>query len=151
MSSTTSGLKLGKRMFSVEYREISDGLWRTTAEVKDDLHEIRTTLDFSVPNLRVVNADIQFVRCPFKECEMARQKARELIGTPVQKLGFKNYRVFLGKKGCPNAYLLFGLSGPAFNDVYYLNEVNKGTLTKKAYDSMMKNECVAHRAIASSD
>jgi hypothetical protein len=138
---------LGERVFKVSYVQINDSLWRAVAEVKDDLHDIRTTLDFSIPDLKVVDADIVFDKAPFQECNLVRERVKKLRGTPVQKLGFKNYRLFLGRSGCPNAYLLFGLSGPAFNDVYQLNMVKRGKTTQDTYNLMAKNECAAHGAI----
>jgi hypothetical protein len=126
-----NGLSLGRWDFKVHYREVAAGVWRTTAEIRDDLHEIISVRDISVPERRVVAAELEFWKCPFEECKMATARAQELIGTPVKELGFKNYRTFLGRKGCPNAYLLFGLSGPALKDVYDLNLVAAGGSCRK--------------------
>ena len=138
---------LEERNFKVNYIRISDELWKATAELNDEIHHIRTWLDISVPELIVKDAGIEFINMPFVECKLVCEKAKKIIGTNVQKLGFKIYRLFLGKNGCPNVYLLFGLSGPGFNSIYHLNLINEGKISQHEYNVMMKKTCIAHKEI----
>ncbi len=138
---------LHERNFKVKYDEINEKLWKSTAEVEDDLHHIKTWLEISVPDLIVKDAGIEFVKMPFEECNLIKEKAKKLIGTPVQKLGFKIYCLFLGDKGCANVYLLFSLSGPAFDNIYQLNLVSQNKMTQEQYNVLMKNDCIAHKEV----
>ena len=57
---------LHERNFKVKYDEINEKLWKSTAEVEDDLHHIKTWLEISVPDLIVKDAGIEFVKMPFR-------------------------------------------------------------------------------------
>jgi hypothetical protein len=138
---------LGERNFQVSYQQINHNLWRATAELTDDLHQINTWLDIKVPELVIQDAGVEFTKSPFAECNMVSAATKKLIGVKVQNLGFKLYRLFLGAKGCPNLYLLFSLSGPAFDSIYNLNLVARKEKTEQEYNLLMKKDCVAHRAI----
>jgi hypothetical protein len=138
---------LQERNFKVNYEQVSDSLWRTTAELTDEIHHIRTWLDISTPDLIVQDAGIEFIKMPFEECNLICEKAKKLVGTKAQKLGFKIFRLFLGSSGCPNVYLLFGISGPAFYSIYNLNLVNDCKMSQNDYNILMKKTCVAHKRI----
>lgn len=136
-----------ERNFKINYNQVNNDLWRASAEVIDDLHQIKTWLDISVPELKIKDAGIEFKNMPFDECKLICDKAKKLIGTKLKELGFKNFRLFLGKDGCPNVYLQFGLSGPGFNSIYHLNLVNQNKMSQDEYNILMKNDCIAHREI----
>ncbi len=138
---------LDERNFKVNYFKISGNLWRAEAEVKDDLHQIKTWLEISILDFKIKDAGIEFIKMPFEECKLICEKAKKLIGTKVKDLGFKIFRTFLGINGCSNVYLLFGLSGPGFYNIYQLNMVNEGIISQNDYNLMMKKDCVAHKEI----
>lgn len=138
---------LGERNFQVSYQELTDTLWKAIAELRDDLHHIKIWLEIKTPELIIQDAGVEFVKAPFQECSMVSAATKKLIGVKVKDLGFKLYRVFLGAKGCPNLYLLFSLAGPAFDSIYNLNLVAMNKQTEQEYNQLMKNDCVAHKAI----
>jgi hypothetical protein len=142
--STVNEIALGDRSFEVHYDRIGEDLWRASAELIDEIHHIKTSLDIGVPDLKVRDARIELIGTPLRSCAGICGREKRLIGTKTEDLGFKVFRLFLGRGGCANVYLLFGLSGPGFLNVYYLNKVKEGTMTQEAYDTMMKNDCIAH-------
>ena len=136
---------LNERNFKVSYDRISENLWRASAELFDDIHQIKTWMEIQTPEFIVKNAGINFLKMPLDECEAVNLLAKKLIGVKVKDLGFKVFRTFLGSDGCANVYLLFGLSGPAFINVYYLNLVSEGKMTQTEYNKITKKDCLAHK------
>jgi Protein of unknown function (DUF2889) len=136
---------LGTRQFQVNYSRLSETLWKAESELIDELHHIKTCLEISTDDEVVKKAEITFLRKPLVQCSQVELLAQKLVGTKVKDLGFKLFRTFLGKKGCSQAYLLFGLAGPGFTNVYDLNRVQDKLCLVEEYNLRMKNDCLAHK------
>jgi hypothetical protein len=139
---------LQERNFKVNYEQIGETLWRASSELSDEMHHIKTRLDIRVPAMLVEDAAVEFVRMPLGECGSVCRKAEKLIGTKVKDLGFKLFRTFLGSNGCSQLYLLFGLSGPGFSNIYELNRVKQGETSRDEYNTQMKKDCLAHKELS---
>jgi Protein of unknown function (DUF2889) len=137
-------LILSERNFKVNYIKSSETEWLATAELMDDLHQIYTWLKIETPSFIVKDAGIEFKKKPLEECSAICVAAKKLIGTNVSKLGFKLFRTFLGHNGCSQCYLLFGLAGPGFMNIYYLNQANSGKMSQDEYNFVMRKDCLAH-------
>lgn len=142
-----------KRNITVNYNQISDELWETTAELVDNQHDMKTLLEIDTTNMTVRNARIVFKKCPLEQCLQIQDKAKELIGCLVfDELSHKLDELFKGALGCPNVRNLFGASGPGFIYVYYPNLVQEGTISKeewwKIVETKLSNVCIAHTALS---
>jgi hypothetical protein len=141
-----------KRKFESEYFEINETLWSITSVLQDSIHDIRTTLEISVPDLVVQQASIEFVRYPLQECLLVPAKIQALTGANLfDDFMERANQLFGGADGCPNVINLLRTSGPAFIYFYFPDLIKKGKLKNEDWWSIiaakLSNQCIAHQMI----
>ena len=137
------------RNFQVEYYEKSEDLWHITSHLKDHQHDILVTLDISVPDMTIRDADVKFIRYPMEGCLKFVERMEKIVGTNL----FTDFREklaknFLGPEGCPNVMNLIGIAAPALLFSYFPNLINRGKIKPEEWWEMvhtkLKGNCIAH-------
>lgn len=141
---------LYQRSFQVNYFEKDEKTWIIESHLTDTEHDIMVTLDVSVPEMVIEDAQIKFIRHPLEECLMIEEKTAQLKGVNI----LKDYRskilpLFMGPEGCPNIMTLLGVSTPGFPYFYYPHQVRIGQMEPEEWWSMVRtqfaDDCLAHK------
>lgn len=140
---------LYSRSFEVNYYEVKEEVWRITSQLKDSQHDILVSLDVSVPNMIILDAKVDFIRYPMKNCVLIMDKMKELIGINIfTDFISKSNELFSGDMGCGNVRMLLGASVPAIIYNYFPHQMRIGKMTDKEWWTLCKdklaNSCICH-------
>jgi hypothetical protein len=107
------------------------------------------TLDISVPDMVVKDADVHFIRYPLETCLKFVDKMKNIVGANLftdfrQKLAAN----FFGPQGCPNAGNLVSIAAPALIFFYFPNLICRGQMKHEDWFKMVHTQltgnCIAH-------
>lgn len=137
------------RNFEVKYYEMEEHIWKSISHLNDNQHDILVTVDVSVPDMIILNANVDFLNAPMKQCILIKEKMKELIGVNIfTEFNSKANELFFGEMGCPNIRLLLGISVPAIIYSYFPHQIKIGKMTEKQWWDMCKdrlaNACISH-------
>lgn len=141
---------LYSRNFEVNYYEVENNIWRAISHLKDTQHDIVTIVDVSMPNMIILDAKIEPLRYPMKNCVFINDKIKKLIGVSIISSGFisKCDELFCGEMGCGNIRMLLGISVPGIIYSYFPHQIKIGNMTENQWWSFCKeklsNACIAH-------
>jgi hypothetical protein len=141
------------RKFEVDYFEQDEHLWRITSRLNDDIHDIRATLDVSVPDMIIRAATLEFVRYPLEGCLLIPPKIHELIGANLMEdCSLRIRQLFLGVNGCPNVMSILGISAPGLIYFYFPDQIRKGNMKYEEWwqlcSTKLVDACIAHQQLA---
>jgi len=141
--------KLYSRRFDVDFYEKDEKTWVVTSKLVDDIHEISTRTEVSVPDMTITDAKIKFVKYPLDVCPKIEEKAKKLIGLNL----FKNYKwkslfIFLGSNGCGNVLSILGTGLQALIYTYFPHLIKTGKMSMEEWNKFMKTKlrkvCLGH-------
>ena len=137
------------RNFQVDYFEKKEGLWQVTSHLKDHVHDILVSLDISVPDMVIRDANVKFIRYPMEGCLKFVDKMKNIVGANLFEDFHEKLREnFLGPEGCPNVMNLIGTAAPALIFFYFPNLINRGKMKPEEWWKMahtkLAGNCIAH-------
>ncbi len=140
---------LYSRNFEVNYYEVEDNIWRATSHLMDYQHDIQVIVDVSVPDMIILDARIELLRYPIKDCIFIKDKIKELIGVNIiSEFPSKCNELFCGEMGCGNVRMLLGISVPGVIYFYFPHQIKIGNMTENQWWDFCKeklsNACIAH-------
>ena len=140
---------LYSRNYEVNYYEVEENTWRAVSHLKDHQHDIVVTADISVPDMIILDANVDFLNAPMKQCSLINEKMKELIGINVfTEFESKANELFFGEMGCHNVRMLLGISVPAIIYSYFHHQIKIGKMTEKEWWCICKdklaNACISH-------
>lgn len=140
---------LYSRNFEVNYYEVEDNIWRVVSHLVDYQHDIQVIVDVSVPDLIILDAKLELLRYPMKECISIEDKMKKLIGANViSEFIPKCDELFCGEMGCGNIRMLLGISVPGVIYSYFPHQIKMGKMTENQWWDFCKqklpNACIAH-------
>jgi len=138
---------IGGRRIILDYFELSDTLWRARAHVVDFEHSIFVTLDISTADLVVRDANITFLRQPYKGCNWMQSRIKKIVGACLAT-DFKQRvrRDLLGLEGCGNVYVLLNTLYHPFIQFYLSRNTIMGKMTpeqKVLSVEGLRQDCIA--------
>ncbi|SHJ44178.1 Protein of unknown function [Clostridium cavendishii DSM 21758] len=147
---------LYSRNFEVNYYEIKENIWRATSHLRDDQHDIEVIVDVSVPDMVILDAKLELLRYPIKECILIKDKIKELIGVNIfSEFHSKCEKLFYGDMGCGNVRMLLGVSVPGIIYSYFPHQIKIGNMTENQWWDFCKqklsNACIAHTLMSNKD
>jgi hypothetical protein len=127
---TSETIAVEGRRVRVDYFEASDTLWRAESRLTDFEHNIIVTLDISTEDLIVRDANVIFLRQPFKECNWMQQRMQKIVGACfATDFREKVYTGFTGAEGCGNIYVLLNSINRGFIEFFLWRNTVMGRLT----------------------
>lgn len=140
---------LYSRNYEVNYYEVEEHIWRAVSHLKDHQHDIVVTAYISVPDMIILDADVDFIEAPVKQCILMKEKMKELIGVNIfAEFETKANELFFGEMGCPNIRMLLGISVPAIIYSYFPHQIKIGNMTENQWWDLCKdklsNACIVH-------
>ncbi|NMM63903.1 DUF2889 domain-containing protein [Clostridium sp. P21] len=140
---------LYSRNFEVNYYEVEGNIWRTISHLKDYQHDIEVIVDVSVPDMIILDAKVELLRYPIKDCILIKDKMKELIGINViSEFRAKCDELFSSEMGCGNVRMLLGISVPGVIFNYFPHQIKIGNMTENQWWDFCKEKlpkaCIAH-------
>lgn len=140
------------RNYEVNYYEVEKNIWKAVSHIKDNQHNIVVTVNISVPDMIILDADVNFIKAPIKHCNLIKEKMKKLIGINIfSEFEVKANELFFGEMGCPNIRMLLGISVPAIIYSYFPHQIKTGNMTKNEWWNLCKdklsNACISHSLI----
>jgi len=138
------------RKFEVDYYEQSEHSWRVVSHLQDDVHDIRASLEISVPEMVVLTASVEFERYPLEDCPAVAAKMQGLIGANLfEDFSDRMRQIFRGAEGCPNVMNLLSTSTPGLIYFYFPDQLKKGKMMPAEWQQLvatrLANDCLAHK------
>lgn len=140
---------LYSRNYEVNYYEIEENIWKAVSHLKDHQHDIMVTVNISVPDMIILDADVDFFNAPMKQCNIIKGKMKELIGINIfSQFNSKANELFFGEMGCPNIRMLLGISVPAIIYSYFHHQIKIGKIAPqdwwKISSEKLSKACISH-------
>jgi hypothetical protein len=136
-----------ERTINVDYFELSDNLWRARAHLMDNLHNIFVTLDVSTGDLVVRDANLAFLRQPWRECDRIQSRMKKMIGVCLAADYRQRVREsFVGMEGCGNAYSTLNTMHRGFLQFYLWRNTVLGRISPEQQALCregLKQDCIA--------
>ena len=120
----------------------------SVSTLRDDLHDMKVTIEADTETMLVKNAAIDLLRYPEEKCRLVKDFEKEIIGMSIGTgVGEEIINRFFGKCGCENlvTLLMLGLSGLVF--VVYGHRIETGKITPADFGReigrIRKDSCIA--------
>ena len=140
---------LYSRNYEVNYYELEENIWKAVSHLKDHQHDILVTVNISVPDMIILDADVDFINAPMKQCILIKDKIKELIGINIfTEFEIRANELFFGYMGCPNVRMLLGISAPAIIYSYFPHQIKTKNMTENEWWNLCKEKlpkaCICH-------
>lgn len=140
---------LYSRNYEVNYYEVEENIWKAVSHLKDHQHDILVTVTISVPDMIILDADVDFIKSPMKQCILIKDNMKELIGINIfTEFETKANELFFGEMGCPNVRMLLGISVPAIIYSYFPHQIKTNNMTENEWWNLCKDKlpkaCICH-------
>lgn len=140
---------LYSRNYEVNYYEVDENIWKAVSHLKDHQHDILVTVTISVPDMIILDADVDFILAPMKQCTLIKDKMKELKGINIfTEFESKANKLFFGDMGCPNVRMLLGISVPAIIYSYFPHQIKTNNMTENEWWNICKEKlpkaCICH-------
>lgn len=140
---------LYSRNYEVNYYEVEENIWKAVSHLKDHQHDILVTVTISVPDMIILDADVDFIKSPMKQCILIKDNMKELIGINIfTEFETKANELFFGEMGCPNVRMLLGISVPAIIYSYFPHQIKTNNMTENEWWNICKEKlpkaCICH-------
>ena len=94
------------------------------------LYLSRRSLSIFPTTSKFIVADVDFFNAPMKQCNVIKEKMKELIGINIfSQFDSKANELFFGEMGCPNIRMLLGISVPAIIYSYFHHQIKMNILS----------------------
>ncbi len=140
-----------KRHFENSLFENDNGGITVIAHMFDIIHDIKITLDVSLPDFIISNAILKIEKAPGGRCQELCSRMAELNGRPI-KHGFTQFvrDLYGGGEGCPNIINMLLTSVPLAINTSWMISINNGIPlddVKTTQKSQMKDVCISSKTI----
>ncbi|RMF94642.1 MAG: DUF2889 domain-containing protein [Candidatus Schekmanbacteria bacterium] len=142
------------RNILIDLDEVSPGLMRVSASMKDVVHDIRLTLFATFPEYEIKDVDLQMNETPEKNCPLFKELIGRIRGLKIGR-GFNSQirKLFRGAEGCPTVTGLLTVAAPLVINISWFIEKRKLGLSDSEYldlkRKMMKDKCIAFSSMNS--
>ncbi|MCP4568478.1 MAG: DUF2889 domain-containing protein [FCB group bacterium] len=140
-----------KRHFENSLYENDHGGITVIAHMFDIIHDIKITLDVSLPDFIISNANLEIAKAPGGRCQELCPRITELNGRPL-KHGFTQFvrDLYAGSEGCPNIVNMLLTSVPLAINTSWMIAMKHGLPTediKTTQKAQMKDVCISSKAL----
>jgi hypothetical protein len=142
-------LKIGSRRFDIDFYEKDEGTWLVVSHLVDDAHDITTEVEVGVPEMRIVAAEVEFVRYPIDVCPMIERNVKRLVGLNLLKdYNMRSLMIMLGSKGCGNVMQILNTGLQSFVYAYYPHLIKTGKMSLPEWEKFsitrLRKACLGH-------
>lgn len=141
--------KLYSRRFDVDFYQNNEKVWTVISHLVDSSHDITTETQVQVPEMRIIEAKVQFDRYPMDVCPLIEVNVKKIVGLNLLKnYNWKSLTIFLGSKGCGNIMSILGTGLQSFVYTYFPHLVKTGQMSTEAWEKFsikeLHNACLGH-------